>query len=144
MDFRNRTRRDDVGLELTPLIDVMFLLLIFLLVTASFTRNQNSALPVDLPMGSTGQQLPEDAKISVIVQSDRSISLTIPTKGTEKSLSLDEFHDILVDLPEDWRGVPLHLRGDTTVAYGRVMEILDLARKEGFQRVFNVIQSTGK
>lgn len=143
MNFGRKSRRDDVGLELTPLIDVMFLLLIFLLVTTSFSREQNTGLPVDLPTGVSGEQLDPDAKITVVVHADETLSLTLPDEEPVENLSSDEVFRRLGQLAGDWRNVPLHLRGDTDVRYGRVVEVLDRSRALGFQRVFNVVQRGG-
>lgn len=141
MDFGRRTRRDDVGLELTPLIDVMFLLLIFLLVTATFSRDQNTALPVDLPTGVSGEQLSPDAKITVVIHADETLSLTLPDEQPAEGLSQREVFERLRALPPRWLHVPIHLRGDTDVRYGRVMEVLDQSRTIGFRRVYNVVQT---
>lgn len=143
MNFGRKSRRDDVGLELTPLIDVMFLLLIFLLVTASFSRDQNAGLPVDLPTGVSGEQLGPDAKITIVVHADETLSLTLPEGSPIENLSSDEVFERLGELSGEWKNVPLHLRGDTEVRYGRVVEVLDRSRAIGFQRVFNVVQRGG-
>jgi biopolymer transport protein ExbD len=141
MNFGRKSRRDDVNLELTPLIDVMFLLLIFLLVTATFSRDQNSALPVDLPTGVSGEQLPSDAKITLVIHEDETVSLSLPEQSSDERIPTDELRDRLNTLPDDWRRVPLHLRGDTDVRYGRVMDVLDMSRQLGFERVFNVVKT---
>ena len=49
MNFR-RQRRDEVGVDLTPLIDVVFLLLIFFMVSTTFIRE--TQLKIDLPEAS--------------------------------------------------------------------------------------------
>ena len=60
MKFR-RQRREEVGINLTPLIDVVFLLLIFFMVSTTFTRE--TQLSIDLPEAegqvkeSTGEQI---------------------------------------------------------------------------------------
>ena len=52
MNFR-RTRREEVGVNLTPLIDVVFLLLIFFMVSTTFTRE--TQLQLDLPESASGE-----------------------------------------------------------------------------------------
>ena len=55
MKFR-RQRREEVGINLTPLIDVVFLLLIFFMVSTTFTRE--TQLRVDLPEAVSGSPAP--------------------------------------------------------------------------------------
>lgn len=62
-----RPKYDDIGLNLTPLIDVVFLLLIFLLVTTTFTRQ--TYLELELPTLQAQQTVPE-APIEVWIQAN--------------------------------------------------------------------------
>ena len=59
MNFRGRVR-EDVSLDMTPLIDVVFLLLIFFMLTASFTQAQR--LKVELPKAEQGESSPDQSK----------------------------------------------------------------------------------
>ena len=64
MKFR-RKRLDDVGVNLTPLIDVVFLLLIFFMVSTTFTRE--TQLSIDLPeaQGEVKQSSEEEIEILI-------------------------------------------------------------------------------
>lgn len=64
MKFRRR-HRDDVGVDLTPLIDVVFLLLIFFMVSTTFIRE--TQLKIDLPEASGELQEIEDDVIEITV-----------------------------------------------------------------------------
>ena len=67
MKFR-RQRRDELSINLTPLIDVVFLLLIFFMVSTSFTRA--TQLAVNLPEAE-GQPAPErTAKLELVIAAD--------------------------------------------------------------------------
>ena len=67
MKFR-RQRRDELSVNLTPLIDVVFLLLIFFMVSTSFTRA--TQLAVNLPEAE-GQPAPErTAKLELVIAAD--------------------------------------------------------------------------
>ena len=63
---RSRASRREATVELTPLIDVVFLLLIFFMVSTSFVQNQ--ALNVDLPQANSDAQPDQDVYINVVVQ----------------------------------------------------------------------------
>jgi len=140
MNFREgKSRRIEATLDLTPLIDVVFLLLIFFLVTATFAQRDMSVVPVDLPEGSTGDAATATARITVYVEANGTFTLDSLEGDTVENLSLGEIEDLLEALYAANPDAPLYLRGDRDVRYGEVMLLLDSARRIGFRRVFNVI-----
>ncbi|MCG6890424.1 MAG: biopolymer transporter ExbD [Gammaproteobacteria bacterium] len=70
MNFQNRSTEEDVNINLTPLIDVVFLLLIFFMVSTTF--DTTAQLKIKLPEAST-TQAPETAQ---------QINLMIDGKGS--------------------------------------------------------------
>lgn len=69
----SRRRDDDVSINLTPLIDVVFLLLIFFMVTTTFTRE--SQLDVELPRIETGALPSDSPRIDVVIDAGGSIEI---------------------------------------------------------------------
>lgn len=67
MQFRNQGSVDEVGVNLTPLIDVVFLLLIFFMVSTTF--DTTSELKIELPEASADTPLKHDRQISVLIDS---------------------------------------------------------------------------
>jgi biopolymer transport protein ExbD len=63
-----RRERSDVSIELAPLIDVVFLLLIFFMVSTTFIRQ--SELTVDLPEATAQAQQPEGDVIDITISAD--------------------------------------------------------------------------
>lgn len=63
MRFRNQTVEDDSGVNLTPLIDVVFLLLIFFMVSTTF--DTTSELKIELPEASARNKSPENEKLII-------------------------------------------------------------------------------
>ncbi len=145
MDFRPpSSRRAPPVLDMTPLIDVVFLLLVFFLVTATFAQEQSqSAVPVDLPDGATGEATVAAERITVYLQDDGTV--TFEAAGAEAQ-TLSDTAQVRAALQE-WfardASTPVYLRGDREVPYGRVMEVLDAARAVGFRQVFNVVYASG-
>ncbi|MEX1058001.1 MAG: biopolymer transporter ExbD [Natronospirillum sp.] len=68
-----RARDEDVSLNLTPLIDVVFLLLIFFMVTTTFTRE--TQLEVELPQVQSEQGLTDDARVDVVIDASGNIEI---------------------------------------------------------------------
>ena len=60
-----RQQADEVHVNLTPLIDVVFLLLIFFMVSTTFTRE--TQLVVDLPQAENSAQVQQDRPIEVVI-----------------------------------------------------------------------------
>ena len=65
MNFQGRSAEEDVNINLTPLIDVVFLLLIFFMVSTTF--DTTSQLKIKLPEASTTQASEAEQKISVLI-----------------------------------------------------------------------------
>lgn len=65
MQFRTQASEDDSAVNLTPLIDVVFLLLIFFMVSTTF--DTTSELKIELPQASPNQNLTQDDTLTVLI-----------------------------------------------------------------------------
>ena len=74
MKFR-RQRREELSVNLTPLIDVVFLLLIFFMVSTTFTRE--TQLSIDLPEASGQPQETTDERIEILIDESGSYRVQI-------------------------------------------------------------------
>jgi biopolymer transport protein ExbD len=141
VNFRSpERRRAEPSLDLTPLIDVVFLLLIFFLVTATFAQRDTRVVPVDLPSGASGESDAATTRVTLYLEADGTYTLHAeddePVRGLDRSGLQTDLETLFETAPD----TPLYLRGDEEVRYGDVMDLLDLARTIGFRRVFNVIR----
>lgn len=112
-------RRETLGLDLTPIIDVVFILLIFFIVTSVF-KKEELALMLDLPTS--------DAKEMQIKQEQIFIELSatkLAIKGIE--VSFESLEDNLKAIKN--KENPVIVRIDKKVEYQRVVKILDLLQK---------------
>jgi biopolymer transport protein ExbD len=143
MNFRESSRRrQDVTLDLTPLIDCVFLLLIFFLVTATFAQQQQqSVVPVELPVGSTGESSSATEQVTIFLEADGTYSLRRGEDDVQSGMQRGDLETSLRALYASAPDTSLFLRGDREARYGEVMRLLDIAREIGFRRVFNVIQA---
>ena len=141
MNFRSpQRRRSEPSLDLTPLIDVVFLLLIFFLVTATYAQRDTRVVPVDLPQGASGEADSATVRVTIYVEADGTFTLHSEGDDPVTGLTRDRLQVDLETLYGTAPDTPLYLRGDEDVRYGEVMQLLDLARTIGFRRVFNVIR----
>jgi len=114
-----RSRQLGVSVNITPLIDVIFLLIIFFLAASHFVKNE-SRDEVDLPEAVTGEDEQQKAAGRLVV--------TVTAGGNYKVggqvLSLSEIEPLLFDgFAKDGENFEVRIRGDKAVPY-RVIEPL--------------------
>ena len=137
MNFRpaRSRRREDLSLDLMPLIDVVFLLLIFFLITTSFTRpRQETKIPVNLPSGVTGTEASSDEPVIIVVTE------TGEVRFEDAEIEGDDFAAKLQSLRSSKPDANIMLRGDTRAEHGTVVETLDAIKASGFEKVNLVIK----
>ncbi len=115
--MRRRKARRTADLDITPLIDVLFMLIIFFVLMASFVQGK---LDVELPSGQ-GRSLNAERAIIVTVEKNGAIS------WAGKSVTKDE----VAALARRSKSREILLAGDREASYGTVTEILSILRKEG-------------
>lgn len=123
-------RRDDIDLNLTPLIDVVFLLLIFFMVSTTFEKT--SKLKIDLPE-ATAQATP---------QPDKKIVVGIDSKGryyiNDRQLvnkQLKTLKIALLKIAGDNKDIPIVLRADSKTPHQSVVTAMDAASQVGLTRM---------
>jgi biopolymer transport protein ExbD len=137
VNFRStaRKRRVETTLELTPLIDVVFLLLIFFLITTTFVQNLEAEIPINLPEASSGTSSEQLDRLVLVVTATGEVA--IEGEGVVSSAVL---RARLESLHQTNPGANIQLRGDVDATHGKVIELLDLVKQTGFSRVNLVIQ----
>ena len=115
-------KRNRPLLNITPLIDVMFMLLLFFVLTSVFNE---PALTLALPTGNTTDQ-PEVANITLSLDRNGVLSIN-GSPGSHAQLS--ELLAASTDIPR------VLLRSDTRVAYGKIFAIVDLLREAGVEEL---------
>jgi biopolymer transport protein ExbD len=140
VNFRGaRSRRIEPQLDLTPMIDAVFLLLLFFLITASFSQERQVVVRVELPSGSAGDSSAPQAQASVWVGDDGSLSWQLGNGEAARDLTVADIRTRLEALKGTAPETTIYLFGDREVTYGRVVEVLDLCRALDL-RVYNVVQ----
>ncbi|MGA1847180.1 ExbD/TolR family protein [Deferribacter abyssi] len=120
-------KRNDRGLEinLTPLIDVVFLLLIFFMVSTTFIYT--NALKVDLPKAK-GDEQTVNKNIVVVVDSNNQIFVG------KKKVPKFALYRVMKDLKEKNPNIPIILQADKNAKHGTVVFVMDQCKKAGFDR----------
>ncbi|MCL2709880.1 MAG: biopolymer transporter ExbD [Planctomycetaceae bacterium] len=118
-------------LNLTPMIDVVFLLIIFFIVSNNMIQ-QDQAIAVDLPEAETGI-LPEE-------QQARRLTVTVSNEGTvyvgTEVVDLERLRWIMSEARKDWgEEAEFQIRTDRNVHWGVVKPMLRMAAESGISRV---------
>ena len=119
---------------MTPMIDVVFLLLIFFMVT--YTQSDRNAQTVSLPRSSTSSSVEISKILTVALKKDGSIFVK------DKKLSKQQFAAELKKYMKDTGLKQIILRGDESVPYGSLMEIMDIAKESGIEKISLSTRST--
>ncbi|ASX28095.1 protein TolR [Rickettsia sp. MEAM1 (Bemisia tabaci)] len=124
----NRKSKRDVVSEInvTPLVDVMLVLLIIFMITSPMLV---SGVNVDLP----------ETNSSPISGQDEPLVVTINNKGEvlllETPIERKHLTDKLVNITKEKKDTRIFVRGDKNVSYGEVVEVVSEIHAAGFSRV---------
>jgi len=122
--------REEIDLNLTPLIDVVFLLLIFFMVSTTFEKT--AKLKVDLP----------EASAQAVQQSENKIVIGIDAKGryyiNDRQLVNTQIKTLKIALMKvsgDNKEMPIVLRADAKTPHQSVVRAMDAASQIGLTRL---------
>lgn len=126
MHFRRQVKTED-SINLTPLIDVVFLLLIFFMVSTTFTKETH--LTIDLPEGSGEQAVEQKQQIEILINADGSFSVNGKSLVNKKLATLKS---ALEKTSEGNTKVPLIITADAKTPHQSVVTAMDAAGQLGF------------
>ena len=135
MRSRRRAHSPMSDINVTPMVDVMLVLLIIFMVTAPLLT---VGVEVDLPR----------TKASVIQGKDEPLAVSIDAEGRiflqETELDIDSLAPRLMAITENNPDARIFVRGDKAISYGRVMEVMGTINSAGFRKVALVTERLEK
>jgi biopolymer transport protein ExbD len=135
MKFRDTNAQQGAELELAPMVDVVFLLLIFFIVTWQFARFERD-MDISVPAAEETTDEPRNVgEIIVNVRTDGSIVLN----GLE--VSEEELLTKLKSISEAYPDQAVILRGSSEANFQAIINVLDEIKKAG---IWNVAFATTK
>ena len=114
-------------INVTPLVDVMLVLLIIFMVTAPML---NSGVDIDLPQAEA-QPMPDDAEGKLILSLDKKGGVflgDVQIKWEELEVKLSTNAKVKADKE-------LYINADQTLPYGTVIQVMAIAKKAGVQKL---------
>ncbi|MCP8898786.1 ExbD/TolR family protein [Gilvimarinus xylanilyticus] len=126
MQFRRQSREED-SINLTPLIDVVFLLLIFFMVSTTFTKETH--LEIDLPE-AVGESASESAEpLEVVINAQGGYAINGRQLVNNKAQTLK---NALTEVAGDNTDQPLIITADAKAPHEFVVRVMDSAGQLGF------------
>jgi biopolymer transport protein ExbD len=125
-----RRARQEVDVNLTPLIDVVFLLLIFFMVSTTFTKETH--LSIDLPEATTQASRAADLQIEVSITKNGDYAINGVALVNRKP---DTLHAAISKVSKGDNAIPMIITADSATPHQSVVTALDVAGQLGFTRL---------
>ena len=129
MKFK-RNLKTDVSIDLTSLIDVVFILLLFFMLTTSFNRNTN--LVINLP-DANGQSVAE-IPFQIDIQIDRNGTYAV-NGNVLADTSVETVTTTIEALAAGDMTIPITISADANTSHQAVVTVLDAIARLGLSRV---------
>ena len=125
--------RREAGIEITPLIDVVFLLLIFFMVSSNFVQNQ--VVSVTLPT-SKAATASESNTIEIVLDTSGTYFVAGEPVGNERDQLLNALGSVVGSLDaQALSEQPVEIRADASATHQSVVRALDVCATLGLVRV---------
>ncbi|MHC9510630.1 ExbD/TolR family protein [Kangiella sp. M94] len=122
-------KKEELQLNLTPLIDVVFLLLIFFMVSTSFKKESKINLELPEANGEIAEKLPEVIEISI----NKDGEVFVNGEGLINR-QLETIKDAITQVAND-PATPLVINADAQAPYQSVISVMDAAGQVGFNNL---------
>ncbi|MFA7565647.1 MAG: biopolymer transporter ExbD [Alkalispirochaeta sp.] len=123
MQFHRRMR-PMVNVDLVPMIDVVFQLVIFFMLSSTLITR--TGLNLDLPNASSVQETVTSGLVLTVVSEEEIILGDV-------SLTFREFSDLLEERRGEYEDRSISIEADTRLEYGTMVRVLDILRRNGFR-----------
>lgn len=135
MNFGSSQEQDETAIELTPLIDVVFLLLIFFMISTTFTKE--TSLQINLPEASGEEGIEQPKSIEVQVSADAEYAIARSFDGVATALINSNRETLSKALSEfkNQEGILLIVRADKKATHESVINVLDVAQELGLTNI---------
>lgn len=124
--FRSHQVKLESEINVTPMVDVMLVLLIIFMVSAPM---MTVGLPVDLPQAALSEIASEDQPLTVVIAAGGIINLG------DVQVSKENLASSLAQLSDDERKQRVRIRADRTVTYDDIMLVMSALTENGFARI---------
>lgn len=121
------SRRPDPLIDVTPMIDIVFQLVLFFMVSTTFVSAPG--IQVDLPRSSSQAVISDKEDVNIWVTAEGAVYVD------EQPVTADRLRRILQRSAERDPNTLVIIKADAGVSHGRVVRVMDAARNEGLSRL---------
>ncbi len=135
MNFGQSDEQDETAIELTPLIDVVFLLLIFFMISTTFTKE--TSLKINLPESSGEAIAQQPLSVEVQIGAESQYAIAGDGEGSAKAL-INSNRDTLKRALAEYQSqqqLLLIIRADRKAPHEAVIKVMDVAQELGLSNV---------
>jgi biopolymer transport protein ExbD len=145
MRFLVRKRHATPAVIIVALIDVLIVLVIFLLVTATFKQKEppEPALKLVLPQSTHAQQAGVGDDTTLVVSIDAKGNFRFGEQGG-RTVTEDQLRSQLMSSTAKQSDVKLVLRADKTAPFGQIVKVIDLAKDAKIKSLSTYTEKPGK
>jgi len=118
--------QEEAQIDMTPMLDIVFIMLIFFIVTASFVKE--SGITVDKPIAETAEKRP---KANIFIGIDNSGDIYMLKNKIDKDAVKAGLEDMLLENPES----TVVIQADNRADAGVLLSVLDAAKAAGVKNI---------
>jgi biopolymer transport protein ExbD len=122
-----RKPEDEPRIDLTPMVDVVFLLLIFFMISTTFVETPGISIKLPESSAQTVDREPKEIKVYLSREGD--------IYYHERKISLDDYRALLAEHQAEAELTTVLLLADKDSRHGKVVTLMDLARDAGFVKL---------
>ena len=130
MNFRRKSSLEDPEINFIPLIDVLLVIIIFLVVSTTFSKF--SELKSNLPIAEANQSKDKDDSINIIITEDGQYSIN------ERILEAVSIEKLVGELKAESNGntdMPVIINADAMTTHQSVVDVMEASRLVGLNRI---------
>lgn len=122
-----RKQNEEPRIDLTPMVDVVFLLLIFFMISTTFVESPGISIKLPESSAQTVDREPKEIKVYLSREGD--------VFYRDKKISVDDFKAVLAEYQPAKDLTTVLLLADQDSRHGKVVTLMDLARDAGFTKL---------
>jgi|TARA_B110000444_G_C18808382_1_gene581227 biopolymer transport protein ExbD len=130
VNFRRKSSLEDPEINFIPLIDVLLVIIIFLVVSTTFSKF--SELKINLPVAEANKSKGKDVSINVIITKDGQYSIN------ERLINSASVESLVVELKTESKGqkdIPVIINADALTTHQSVVDVMEASRLVGLNRI---------
>ncbi len=122
-----RKPQEEPRIDMTPMVDVVFLLLIFFMISTTFVETPGISIKLPESSSQIADREPKEIKIYLSREGDIYFH--------DKKISLDDYRGVLAQHQSEAERTTVLLLADQDSRHGKVVTLMDLARDAGFVKL---------